>query len=430
MGKTIKKKHDFGFIEDDKVFLKGFLEFPDRQIGVVKETEEAAIKYFENRFAQAQQKVNDLEKLIEEAQNKGSYLMKLIHMRKYLSKFDGLGDYVMLFNKLDELELGLKDLISVNRVKNLEIKQALLKELEDFLVNIEDWKEATDQLQELKMKWIKTGSVDKENHDPVEDKFNTLLQSFFDRRKEHFKNRSNSSKNKINAYKNIIYQVERLKYSDEFEATFQEFRNFQQAWKTIGKIPHSKAIEFWDKFKKANDFFFTRFKLYKALKEEYPPELTAGQIRDKLASYLCQEAIKNAKSEDENATDRTKDLLVDWKKLTSIYKAIPKDIAEVFRYACDRVFEMNYLIRVIKRKYPLFDSKLLEEKLRIQISFMRELIKKDEFELQNTERDVKQKTTGNAYEDRALMNGLLIQQRKIEVKKQILNELQEELNKK
>ena len=35
-----EKQHEFGYIQDQKVFLKGFLEYPDRQIGVVKESEE------------------------------------------------------------------------------------------------------------------------------------------------------------------------------------------------------------------------------------------------------------------------------------------------------------------------------------------------------------------------------------------------------
>ncbi|HAI77155.1 MAG TPA: DUF349 domain-containing protein, partial [Microscillaceae bacterium] len=98
------KQHEFGYVQDGKVFLKGFLSYPDRQIGVVKESEEASIKYFENRFNIAKQKVENLRNLVEDNQNKGSYLMKLIHMRKYLADFDGLGDYKALFDQLDQIE--------------------------------------------------------------------------------------------------------------------------------------------------------------------------------------------------------------------------------------------------------------------------------------------------------------------------------------
>ena len=83
---------EFGYISDGKVYLKGYFEYPDRQIGEVKVSPEASVKYFRDRFETARQKVDELYTLVETALNKGSYLMKLIHLRQYLAEFDGLGD--------------------------------------------------------------------------------------------------------------------------------------------------------------------------------------------------------------------------------------------------------------------------------------------------------------------------------------------------
>ena len=44
--------HPFGYIKDNKVFLKGFLGQEDREIGEVKEDEASTISYFEARFEQ------------------------------------------------------------------------------------------------------------------------------------------------------------------------------------------------------------------------------------------------------------------------------------------------------------------------------------------------------------------------------------------
>ncbi len=49
-------------------------------------------------------KVASLEKAVEESENKGSYLMKLIHLRENLAKFDALGNYPALFDRLDAVE--------------------------------------------------------------------------------------------------------------------------------------------------------------------------------------------------------------------------------------------------------------------------------------------------------------------------------------
>ncbi len=42
---------EYGYVKDSKVFLKGYLGYPDRQIGEVKRTEQEAIDYFKNRFS-------------------------------------------------------------------------------------------------------------------------------------------------------------------------------------------------------------------------------------------------------------------------------------------------------------------------------------------------------------------------------------------
>ena len=39
---------EYGYVSDGKVFLKGYLGNPDRQIGEVKRTEQEAIDYFKN----------------------------------------------------------------------------------------------------------------------------------------------------------------------------------------------------------------------------------------------------------------------------------------------------------------------------------------------------------------------------------------------
>ncbi|HEX9957031.1 MAG TPA: DUF349 domain-containing protein, partial [Fibrella sp.] len=60
---------EYGYVDDGKVFLKGYLDYPDRQIGEVKRTEQEALDYFKNRFIIAESKVAQLEEEVTEAQN-------------------------------------------------------------------------------------------------------------------------------------------------------------------------------------------------------------------------------------------------------------------------------------------------------------------------------------------------------------------------
>ena len=172
---------EYGYVKDGKVFLKGYLNYEDRQIGEVKRTEQEALDYFKNRFIIAESKVSQLEKDITEAQNKGSYLTKLVQLRKKLLSFDALGDFPPLIERLDAQEQLLADLITVNQRKNLDIKQALLAEA-TAIADSTEWRETADALQEIKTKWIKTGPVDKAVDPNIEDQFQQLLDGFFTRR--------------------------------------------------------------------------------------------------------------------------------------------------------------------------------------------------------------------------------------------------------
>ncbi|TAF66464.1 MAG: DUF349 domain-containing protein [Cytophagales bacterium] len=420
--------HEFGYIQDNKVFLKGYLDFPDRQIGIVKETEAAALAYFEKRFEIVKQKIADLKNLIEEAQNKGSYLMKLLHMRKYLSEYDALGDFVALFKQLDDLEVYLRDLISDNRVRNLTIKEALVAEAESLDPHM-SWKDGTDKLQDIKNRWIKTGSAgDKEEE--LGYAFDEYIKVFLDIRKSIYKNRASEIKNRTKDYRNLIYKAENLRFSDSFEQAVGQFKEMQQAWKNIGKVPHQKAVALWEKFKNANEVFFNRYKNYKSYKEQFPE---VENIQEYLTEYLKEELEKiHQNAETIEASERAKELLVEWKKFNTTFRLIDPEFAYRFRHICDRVFEISYLVRVIKRKYPLFDSKLQEEKLRIKVSYMRELVSKDKTEITKNEEILadlqKQRVSVSTQQQiRTTMNIINTQKRKLEVKKEILQELETSL---
>ncbi len=418
-------EHEYGYVRDEKIYLKAFLGFPDRQIGQVKETEEASIKYFEDRFQIAKQKVLDLEKLIEESQNKGSYLMKLVHMRKYLANFDGLGDYVMLFAKLDEMEKRLRALIAVNRVKNYEIKEALIEEARQVF-EMENINEGTDYLKEVKLKWIKTGAVIKEKQEEIEERFQKVFQDFFDHKKDVIRERARSAKDNARRYRMIIRDADYHKNSDKFEETFEKFKSLQQDWKKCGKVPHRQAVQLWERFKYANDTFFNRYKKYKSYKEEHP-DLTAEEIRQKYQERLRAEAESLVVYDDFPDTDRAKELLMDWKKLSGTFRRL--EHGEEFRNHCDKVFELSYLMRVVKRKYPAIEAKPQLDQLRIKTSFMRELIRREENEMSLTESKLnrmgRRKQQNKAM--KSMTNSYNIQKRKIEVKKQILKHLESEL---
>lgn len=425
---NIQLEHEYGYVRGEEIYLKGFLDYPDRKIGQVKQSPEASLKYFEDRFQLAKKKVEDLANKVEDSQNKGSYLMKLIHMRRYLANFDGLGNYVALFSRLDELEAQLRSMVALNRVKNYEIKSALLAEAEACLED-EDVNAATDRIKEIKLKWIKTGTVLDDHKDYIEHRFDEVYFNFFENKKNLLKSRTRVIKNNMQGYKNILYHAERLKFSDDFDNVFATFREMQQDWKECGKIPHAKATQLWEKFRQINDIFFTRYKQFKLYKEQYP-DATPLEIRQKISNSVCNEmeSLVDVHHQHTHNVERAKELLMDWKNVTNVFKDIEEDMHDRFRLASDKIFEISYLFRVVMRKYPDVEHKPQEDQLRIKVSFMRELIRKDEAEIQLADANLARMNKKLIVDYKKAENNLNTQKRKLTVKRIVLKELEDLLH--
>ncbi len=421
-----KLSNEYGYIRDGKIYLRGYLDFPDRQIGEVKHSEEATVAYFTNRFKIAEQKVDELQRLIDEAQNKGSYLMKLIHLRQYLADFDGLGDYIVLFERLDAMEEDLRKIIVVNRAKNLEIKQALIQEAE-ALTDSTAWQETTEKLKELKTKWIKTGSAEKEWEETIEKQFNDLVDGFFTRRKEFFDEQNRIVRQRSAQFESLIERAFGLKEETNIDAGMNTLKKLQEEWKSVGKIPPKKSAHLWKKFKKANDFFYERYKRAKGI----PSQPFVKRVDPKIQAQekLCAEAEGLINKEINQAAERGKELLMEWKNIGRP-KVPDNRLADRFRLACDKIFELNYLMRVVKRKHHFFDQKRREEQIQIKVTIMSDLIRKDKSEL-----DMYEGAGGMGMMDKSqtvdkmALSKLSIQKRKIGVKELILREFQAEAKK-
>ena len=109
----------YGYVEAGGVWLSPVLGQPARQIGLVKETGDAALLYFAQRYETLRAKVDALLAKMEASDNKGSFLMKALHLKEQLRAYDGLGDFASLHRRLTEAEAAVAVTVAQNREKNL-----------------------------------------------------------------------------------------------------------------------------------------------------------------------------------------------------------------------------------------------------------------------------------------------------------------------
>ncbi len=414
----MEQKNSFGFIQNGKIFRKGFLNYPDREIGEVRGSEEETVKYFENRFLLAKSKVENLEVAIEESENKGSYLMKLIHLREKLANFDALGDYEILFQKLDKQEENLRTIITDNRAKNLEIKQALIAEAEPY-EHSSDWKEAFEKLKEIKTKWIKTGNVDEDQHEAIESRFNGIMNSFFERRNEFFLQKKNMIRDRVAKYERVVSQMQIYVNRADKSAAVNEVKQLQVEWKSLGPIPMKTKKFLFKRFQMLGNIFFRELK----------NERSGGNSPEdsiQIKQRIIEKAQKLANDDEGDSIEEVKRLKYEWKNSGMVPKDKARELTINFNKACDLAIEKSFLNRIAKAKHQSFDQKEEKEKLEIKIEILNNLLVRDEREL-NIILENSEKFNKPAYLDKQLSDKIKIQQRKVMVKKTLLLELKGKL---
>jgi len=408
----------FGYTKDGKVFLKGYFDFPDREIGLVKESEEASLQYFIKRFELAENKVAELAKAVASTTNKGSYLMKLVHMRTYLTEFNGLGDFPALFRKLDELEAEIRAYIYENRIKNHQIKTELLKEAE-ALSRGTNWNVFTKKFKELKLRWIKTGSTFEEEEERFNNAFDNYYNTFFKRKTEFFEQRKALLEKRKIRYEEILAAMAKIN-AEMPENAQQEMTRLQKQWKVVGKI---NARFFKELTKKMND----EVKIFNEKLRILQERINANPIERK--KELCEKVENMLHTDKPLQIALVKSIQAEWKRLGKLKHPMDKDYNTRFKIACNEIFETFFLDQTAKTKYEHFNEKTRFEQLKIKIRLLKDSIKEDEAVLNqlNARDGYPANRHSSNSEGRSIDMEKLNQINKLKTKQRILKKLQSQL---
>jgi uncharacterized membrane protein len=100
-------------------------------------------------------------------------------------------------------------------------------------------------------------------------------------------------------------------------------------------------------------------------------------------------------------------------------------MAERFRNACDKIFEMNYLLRVISYRHANLNEKPRLEQLKIMINQMDYMTKKEKGELDDF---IAQAERDRQMEEKPIQSKINTQKRKISMKEMLLANFKTELD--
>ncbi len=423
---------EYGHITDGKVYLKAYLHYPERQIGQVKTTDESALLYFGNRFNHITAKVNQLLSDIHEAANKGSYLMKLIHMREQLGTYDALGDFIPLFQKLDEAEDEIRGLIDVNRHKNLEIKSALLQELEAaFQVQPVEWAVLNATVKDIKDKWLKTGAVLKGSDEPLEGRFNEILNDYYDKRRAYMELRQRLIEERVAKYTDILNRTKALTgYDINPSWAIKSLKQMKDEWKEVGPIPKAYFEPIIIELKDVQKIVQRNIKNKRGgAKPGFNPKNQVFFDNMRKKQELIKKVYALSSIDLREAFTQAKQMQEEWKTLGNVPDHMKDEINREFNYACDRIFEQSYLMRNVYTRYRFFNSKSRIEQLSIKIQILKEILRRDEDELSIMLKTYESLTPDERRDPnfKPSYNRMRTQERKLKVKDILLKEMQTEL---
>ena len=408
------------YIQDGKIFLNPTLNQPAREIGEVKNSEDDTVNYFVNRFEQFQEKVNILKQKIEEAENKGSFMMKLVHMKDSLLKLNGIGDFESIWNSLIEQEQSLQVQISHNRDRNVTIKSDIIDKLIPFIES-DNWTDDFESVRELQSFWNKTGKAAEKEEEQLTVRFKQHVEQFF---KKPIEQLSELQQELVTArtqqYEFIIDDAAKL-LKGNLKDNLNEVKELQLKWKELKEVPSHIYEPLLAKYKAIGDEFFTALKA-KNNKRPQGPRIDADAEFEKIIA----ESNELYTIEDlNNGVKKAKTLQFRLKELKRIARKKGFRGEGQLRAAVEYIFEKQYLDYRVRSKFQGYDNYDAERKKKEKISALNYMIQKNEEEIKQIEFNKEKMVFNESNEDfaRIFDSRLTTHLRKLKAKQRLLDEL-------
>ncbi len=385
------------------MYLSAWGDHKDRKIGEVKEDgPEAAVSYFQEKFKDFSGKIQGLVDTIEAAENKGSYLMKLLHLKEQVAVHEGLGDYLGLEKIIVENEILLGNIISQNRERNTEIKNALMIEAREA-VEIVNWQLSTEKLQDVKARWLKTGNAREDVQDQLEEEFWGIVEAYFARKKAFYEDKKRLTDLRKEKYENILKEADglaNLRGKDRFD----KVKELKAAWEAVGNIP---AKEY-----KPLQFRFNG--VLKGRRELPPPDFSS--MKRELDRMFSKEISVD------------KDMLQRYRKSLGSFKTREPQMKEKRHETMQLInviWERDFLEGLAGKKHKGFATLPQGEQSGIMVKLLREFLRRDLEDLKQYEENTEKFAGHDQNTNRMLERKLGQQRNKITVKQKLLEILEE-----
>ncbi len=136
-------------------------------------------------------------------------------------------------------------------------REALCVEAE-ALAESNQWKAAGDRLKAILEEWRTIRGIDRKTDDLLWKRFAKARDTFTRRRGSHFAELDKERGAAKDVKEKLIARAEELADSNDFAETATEYRTLMSDWKASGRAPRDVEDALWERFRDAQERFFSR----------------------------------------------------------------------------------------------------------------------------------------------------------------------------
>ena len=226
---------------------------------------EAAFAHFGLRFDDLQTEVALMESRLKSGTGDARKIKAAASaLAESLPEVHVLGDVDALAARLTAIVEHADSAAAADKAKREEFraaqtarKEALAGEAEELAETATQWKAAGDRLREILEEWRTISGLDRKIDDALWKRYSAARETFNRRRGSHFAELDRDRAGARQAKEALCERAEELADSTDWGATGAAFRDLLTEWKTAGRAAKDVDDTLWQRFKAAQDTFFS-----------------------------------------------------------------------------------------------------------------------------------------------------------------------------
>lgn len=187
------------------------------------------------------------------------------HIKDSLADASIVGDVDTLATRVDYVQvLAERATVAARQARDaakatlVARKQTLAEEAEQIAAESTQWKVAGDRLRAILDEWKTIRGVDRKTDEQLWRRFSKARDTFNRRRGSHFADLDRQRATAKARKQELVDEAEQISESDDWGTTAARYRELMTEWKAAGRAPKDSDDALWQRFRTAQDKFFSR----------------------------------------------------------------------------------------------------------------------------------------------------------------------------